>query len=102
MDGHAVATQFWTVERGVALIHKLSHDRAHDGGSPGTLLSHAMFAHAFDTDGVETVDYGTGDNGYKTDWMEERVPLHRIDAFNPRFASSWLPAARTAISALVG
>lgn len=102
MDGHAVATQFWSVERGVALIHKLSHDRAHDGGSPGTLLSHAMFAHAFDTDGVETVDYGTGDNGYKTDWMEERVPLHRIDAFNPRFASSWLPAARTAISALVG
>ncbi|MES2158797.1 MAG: GNAT family N-acetyltransferase [Pseudomonadota bacterium] len=102
MDGHAVATQFWTVDRGVALIHKLSHDRAHDAGSPGTLLSHAMFAHALDADRVDMIDYGTGDNPYKTDWMEERVPLHRIDAFNPRFASSWLPAARTAISALVG
>lgn len=100
--GRAVATQLWTVENGVALIHKLSHDRAHDAGSPGTLLSHAMFAQAIDGDRVATIDYGTGDNPYKSDWMEERVPLHRIDAFNPRHASNWLPAARTAISALVG
>jgi hypothetical protein len=101
-DGRAVATQLWTVEHGVALIHKLSHDAAHDRASPGTLLSHAMFERAIDGDRVRLIDYGTGDNGYKTDWMEQRIPLHRIDAFNPRFASAWLPAARTAISALVG
>ncbi len=101
-DGVAVATQLWTVENGVALIHKLSHDRAFDHASPGTLLSHAMFAHAIDTDGVTLIDYGTGDNPYKTDWMEERMTLHRIDCFNPRYASTWLPAARTVISALVG
>ncbi|MDO7835028.1 GNAT family N-acetyltransferase [Sphingobium sp. HBC34] len=101
-DGHPVATQFWTVEGGVALIHKLSHDRGCDNGSPGTLLSHAMFAQAIDQDRVDRIDYGTGDNGYKTDWMERRIPLQRIDAFNPRCASAWLPAARTAISALVG
>ncbi|CCW17147.1 FIG00636029: hypothetical protein [Sphingobium indicum BiD32] len=100
--GRAVATQLWTVEKDVALIHKLSHDRAHDAGSPGTLLSHAMFAQAIDGDQVAVIDYGTGDNAYKADWMEERAPLHRIDAFNPRHASCWLPAARTAISALVG
>jgi hypothetical protein len=98
----AVATQLWTVEDGVALIHKLAHDRALDAQSPGTLLSHAMFARAIDRDRVDMIDYGTGDNGYKTDWMESRVPLYQIDAFNPRRASAWLPAARTAISALVG
>lgn len=102
IDGRAVATQFWTVENGVALIHKLSHDRAFDRASPGTLLSHAMFAHAIDRDRVTMIDYGTGDNPYKIDWMETRRPLHSVDAFNPRFASSWLPAARAAISALVG
>ena len=102
VDGRAVATQLWTVDNGVALIHKLSHDRAFDEGSPGTLLSHAMFAHAIDIDRVETIDYGTGDNPYKTDWMESRETLYRVDCFNPRFASSWLAAARTAISALVG
>lgn len=102
VGGRAVATQLWTIEHGVALIHKLSHDRACDAGSPGTLLSHAMFADAIDRDRVDRIDYGTGDNGYKTDWMERRIPLQRIDAFNPRFAAAWLPAARTAISALVG
>jgi hypothetical protein len=102
-DGErAVATQLWTVEDGVALIHKLAHDRAFDAGSPGTLLSHAMFAHAIDQDRVDLIDYGTGDNSYKTDWMNDRIALYQIDAFNPRRASAWLPAARAAISALVG
>ncbi len=102
LGARAVATQLWTVEQDVALIHKLSHDRSFDHASPGTLLSHAMFAQAIDHDRVRMIDYGTGDNGYKTDWMDRRIPLHQIDAFNPRFASAWLPAARTAISALVG
>lgn len=102
LNGQPVATQLWTVENGVALIHKLSHDRAFDGASPGTLLSHAMFAHAIDRDAVHLIDYGTGDNAYKTEWMDRREPLYRLDFFNPRFASTWLPAARTAISALVG
>ncbi len=102
LNGQPVATQFWTVENGTALIHKLAHDSAFDGASPGTLLSHAMFAHAIDTDRVSHIDYGTGDNAYKMEWMEERQTLYRLDFFNPRFASTWLPAARTAISALVG
>lgn len=101
-QGRAVATQLWTIEAGVALIHKLAHDRAFDAQSPGTLLSHAMFAQAIDRDGATLIDYGTGDNDYKADWMEQRLPLYRIDAFNPRSPASWLPAARAAISALVG
>lgn len=100
--GLAVAAQLWTIDGTSALIHKLNHDRAFNAQSPGTLLSHAMFARAIDGDRVETIDYGTGDNPYKVDWMERRVALHRIDAFNPRHASAWLPAARAAISALVG
>ncbi|WP_420144021.1 GNAT family N-acetyltransferase [Sphingobium sp.] len=102
VDGRAVATQLWTVEHGVALIHKLSHDSAYDRASPGSLLSHAMFEYAIDQDRVHLIDYGTGDNGYKTDWMDSRIPLQQVDAFNPRFPSAWLPAARAAISALVG
>lgn len=97
-----VATQLWTVENGVALIHKLAHHQSADDASPGTLLSHFMFRHVIDVDGVEQIDYGTGDNPYKTEWMEAQRPLYRIDCFNPRFSSAWLPAARTAISMLVG
>lgn len=100
--GRAVATQFWTVENGVALIHKLAHIADADAGSPGTLLSHAMFRAAIDEDHAARIDYGTGDNAYKTQWMEARRQLLRIDCFNPRFASAWLPAARTALSWLAG
>ncbi|PJG49174.1 CelD-like protein [Sphingobium sp. LB126] len=102
LEEQPIATQLWTVENGTALIHKLVHDQALDGASPGSLLSHAMFADVIRNDHVATIDYGTGDNNYKTDWMEQRETLHQLDFFNPRRASIWLPAARAAISALVG
>lgn len=100
-DGTAVAAQLWSVENGTALIHKLAHDTACDAQSPGTLLTHHMFRAAIDSDRVSRIDYGTGNNAYKSNWMESQRPLYRIDAFNPRFASAWVPAARSWISGLV-
>lgn len=101
IEGVPVAAQIWTVENNVALIHKLAHDIAYDAQSPGTLLSHHMFRAAIDDDRVKQIDYGTGNNRYKMDWMEAQRPLYRIDAYNPRFVSAWLPAARARISGLV-
>lgn len=101
-DGRAVAAQLWTVENGLALIHKLAHDVDEDAASPGTLLSYQLFRHAIDVDGVMEIDYGTGDNPYKADWMETRRTLYRVDAFNPRFMSAWLPAARAILSGVRG
>ncbi len=102
LEGRAVAAQIWSIDGDTAYIHKLCHDQALDKGSPGTLLGHRMFQQAIDEDHVSVIDYGTGDNAYKADWMEERQTLVQIDCFNPRHGSSWIPAARTAISALVG
>jgi hypothetical protein len=99
---YPIAAQLWTVENGTALIHKLAHDQGADDASPGTLLSHFLFRQAIDTDRVAHIDYGTGNNAYKKQWMERKRPLIRLDCFNPRFASAWLPAARTAISRLIG
>lgn len=100
-DGKAVAAQFWTVENGVALIHKLAHRQDAGAGSPGTLLSHAMFRHAIDVDQVKRIDFGTGDDAYKKDWMEDERPLYQIDFYNPRRPSSWIPVLKACISALV-
>ncbi|WP_223262541.1 GNAT family N-acetyltransferase [Sphingobium sp. SCG-1] len=101
-DGIPVAVQLWTIDRNVALIHKLAHDAAFDAQSPGTLLSHYMFREAIDRDKVLRIDYGTGNNAYKLDWMESRRTLYRLDAWNPRFVSAWIPACRSYISGLVG
>lgn len=99
--GRAVAAQLWTIEGNTACIHKIAHDNAEDMHSPGTLLSHHMFAHMIDIEKVTRIDYGTGGNAYKRDWMERERPMLRLDCFDPRNARQWLPALRTRISQLV-
>lgn len=89
LDGRPVAAQLWTVENGVAYIHKLAHDETAKAHSPGTLLSHALFAHAIDRDGVQTIDFGTGDDAYKRDWMEIARPLWRLDMHWPKSPWAW-------------
>ncbi|OYW85367.1 MAG: hypothetical protein B7Z20_09240 [Sphingobium sp. 32-64-5] len=99
--GQAVAAQLWTIEGRTACVHKMAHSTAHDRHSPGTLLSHHMFAHMIDHEPIDRIDYGTGNNAYKRDWMEGARPMLRLDCFNPRKARMWLPALRTRISQLV-
>ena len=100
-EGRAVAVQLWTMEGRTACIHKLAHDSAEDAGSPGTLLSHHMFEHMIDVEKVAQIDYGTGGNAYKRDWMDTVRPMQRLDCFDPRKAALWLPALKTRISQLV-
>ncbi|MEQ1687161.1 MAG: GNAT family N-acetyltransferase [Sphingopyxis sp.] len=101
IDGAPVAAQFWTCEAGTAYIHKLAHVSGHDALSPGTLLSHAMFAHAFDVDKVARIDFGTGDDGYKRDWMEDSAALMTIRAWDPHQPTAWTSMARHMLSRLV-
>ena len=89
IDGRPVAAQLWTVEHGTAYIHKLAHVEDAKTHSPGTLLSHALFAHAIDRDGVQTIDFGTGDDAYKRDWMEQVRPMLRLDMHRPLDPRSW-------------
>ncbi|HUQ14005.1 MAG TPA: GNAT family N-acetyltransferase [Novosphingobium sp.] len=89
IDGAPVAAQLWTVEGGTAYIHKLAHLESAKAHSPGTLLSAAMFEHAIDVDRVAAIDFGTGDDAYKRDWMEEARPMWRLDMHRPRDPRSW-------------
>ena len=93
-DGLAVAAQFWTVERGTAYIHKLAHLESHRHLSAGTTLSAVLFRHVIDVDGVALVDFGTGNDGYKADWMEEVRPRYRIDCLDPRQPRAWGPIGK--------
>ena len=101
-DGVPVAVQFWTVENGKAIIHKLAYAEAAKPLSPGTILGEAMFRRAIDEDRVDLIDYGTGDDGYKRDWMDERRQLWRVTAFNPGTVRGVAGAARAGAGRLVG
>ncbi len=82
IEGVAVAAQLWTVENGIAIIHKLAYRESASEHSPGTILTTALFKHVIDTDKVHLIDYGTGDDKYKQAWMEDRKILHRIELYN--------------------
>lgn len=89
IDGTPVAAQFWTVENGAALIHKLAHDERHMQASPGTLLSAALFQHVIDVDHVDLIDFGTGNDAYKAEWMEAVRPRFRLELFWPNHPANW-------------
>ncbi|WP_295633665.1 GNAT family N-acetyltransferase [Novosphingobium sp.] len=100
-DGVPVAAQFWTVEGGTAFIHKLAHTEASKPLSPGTTLSAALFEHVIDVDRVNLVDFGTGTDGYKRDWMEAMRPRYRLEMLRPGWPGNWPRLARLLAKRLV-
>ena len=100
-DGAPVAAQLWTLERGTAFIHKLAHTDAAKALSPGTTLSAALFAHVIDIDRAEAVDFGTGDDAYKRDWMNGVRPRFRLDLLDPLSPRAWPHMVRATARRLV-
>jgi hypothetical protein len=82
-DGRPIAAQIWTVDQGRAIIHKLAYRADAANASPGTQLSHALFRHVLDQDQVTFISYGTGDDAYKRDWVDQREQLWRLMLINP-------------------
>ncbi len=98
--GKPVAAQFWTVENDVAYIHKLAHTESARALSAGTTLTAALFEHVIDTDRVKLVDFGTGDDAYKRDWMEVNRPRYCLLCLDPRQPRAWPQIAKQLARAL--
>jgi hypothetical protein len=88
-EGQAIAAQFWTVEGGTAYIHKLAHRESARALSPGTTLTAALLEHVIDRDKVELVDFGTGDDAYKRDWMDVARPRFRLTCWRRGDPRNW-------------
>lgn len=99
-DAKPVAAQFWTVENGAAYIHKLAHLPEAGKLSAGTTLTAALMQQVIDRDRVELVDFGTGNDSYKTDWMEAVRPRFRLDCHDPRYVAGWPHILRAALRRL--
>ena len=99
-DAEPIAAQFWTVEHGTAFIHKLAHTQASKPLSPGTTLSAALFEQVIDRDRVSLVDFGTGNDGYKRDWMEAVRPRFALEMYRPGWPGNWPQMARAALRSL--
>ena len=94
VDGEPAAAQLWIVHHGNAFIYKLAYDERFGELSAGTILSATLFQHALDVDKVTEVDYLSGDDVYKKDWMSQRRERWGILALNPRTPRGVLAIAR--------
>ncbi len=94
-----IAAQIWTVENGTAFIHKLAHLPEAEKMSPGSVLTAALMRHVIEEDCITAVDFGTGDDSYKRDWMEASRPRYRIVAVDPRDWRNWPALAKRALKA---
>lgn len=88
----AAAAQIWFVHQQTAYIFKLSYDDAYRTESFGSILMEALFHHVITQDKVTTVDFLTGDDKYKADWMTTSRPLFGIKAYNKRTLKGFICA----------
>lgn len=88
--GAPVAAQLWFVKDGVASIFKLSYDEAFAKYSVGSILTAAMMKQVMNVDRVSVVDFLTGDDSYKKDWMSHSRQRYRIRIFNKHSWRGWL------------
>ena len=96
IDGRPAAAQLWIVHNKQALIYKLAYDEQFASLSVGTILTAALMEHVMDVDRVSQVDYLSGDDSYKRDWMSSRRERWGILAMNPRTVRGLLAIARHA------
>ena len=72
IKGKPAAAQLWFVLHGKASIFRLSYDKVWKSYSPGSILTRFLMEYVIDTDKVTEIDFLTGNDAYKQDWMSER------------------------------
>ena len=82
LDEEPIAAQLWIVKDGIASIYKLAYDEKFSRLSAGSLLTAKLMEHVIDVDRVSEVDYLSGDDEYKKDWMSDRRERWGIIAYN--------------------
>ncbi len=83
IGGTAAAAQLWLDSGRRTTIFKLAFDERFRSLSPGSVLTKWMIRHAFQSDLVDEIDFGWGDDAYKRDWLPFRRPRFALGAYNP-------------------
>jgi CelD/BcsL family acetyltransferase involved in cellulose biosynthesis len=99
VGGKPVAAQLWVQVSGTATVLKLAHDQAFDRHSPGTVLTHFAIGRLMETEAVGMLDFGRGDDPYKSGWTTNRT-LH-IGVLSVKIASRPALFAKHLIGALL-
>lgn len=91
-----VAAQLWFVKGDTASIFKLAYAERFEKYSVGSILTEYLMRHVIDVDKVQVVDFLSGDEPYKKDWMSHRRERVGLRAFNLRTLRGLLLAIKEA------
>lgn len=83
LQGTPVAAQIWIVTGGTAYIYKLAYDEQYARMGVGTVLQAALSEYVLERDKVSKIDFLSGDESYKADWMSHRQERVGLIAFHP-------------------
>lgn len=72
IKGRPAAAQLWFVNHGKASIFRLAYDEAWKQYSTGSILTSFLMEHVIEIDRVQEIDFLTGNEAYKQDWMSHR------------------------------
>ena len=82
IKGQPVAAQLWFVCNGKASIFRLAYDKAWRQYSTGSILTSFLMEYVIDTEKVKEIDFLTGNDFYKQDWMSERRERFLLSCIN--------------------
>lgn len=94
LEDQPIAAQVWIVNSGKATIYKLGQDQKYDEFSAGSVLTASLMERVLDVDRVKEVDFGSGDDPYKKNWLPQRRERWGIIAMNPRSLAGCLGIIR--------
>lgn len=85
-NGQPVAAQLWLEWKpGVFAIYKLAYDQDFQRYSPGSLLLHYSFDYVLGHKNVKEIDFGRGDDPYKSDWLPIARQAYGLEIYKPSF-----------------
>jgi CelD/BcsL family acetyltransferase involved in cellulose biosynthesis len=98
IDGEPAAAQLWFVVHGKASIFRLAYDERWKQYSTGSILTAWLMQYVIDTDMVDEIDFLTGNESYKQDWMSERrqrisMTFLCSEDIKPEKKSNWLKSS---------
>ncbi|THB75096.1 MAG: GNAT family N-acetyltransferase [Gammaproteobacteria bacterium] len=94
IDNRPAAAQIWFNIGQRSSIFKLAFDESYKEFSPGTLLTYKMADYSINQDQATILDFLSGDDYYKKQWMSQRDEKWGIIAFNHRTAYGIFAATR--------
>lgn len=83
-QGTAVSVQLWFVANKVGYIYKLAYDEAFANHRVGNVLLLEMARHLIEQEGIQSIDFLTGEDGYKAKWMTECRDLYGVNIYNKK------------------